>query len=104
METLRDIETSRLLQFYDHRTLNVYTLSAFCLLLILFCVAGKSLKEMRQLYFKMKDQVFSNDRFGFGYNTEVLEKLLIEEFGTELRMSDVTFPRYMLYVCYHATH
>lgn len=60
--------------------------------------ANKSLAELRQLYFKMKDQVFGTDRFGFAYNTAALEKLLKEEFGTSMRLGDVTTPRCVLNV------
>ena len=41
----------------------------------------------------MKDRVFGTDRFGFAYNTEALEKLLKEEFGTSMRLDSVVTPR-----------
>ena len=52
-----------------------------------------SLTQLRQLYFKFKEDVFSTDRLGFAYNTEALEKILKDIFGTEARMSSVKFPR-----------
>lgn len=61
--------------------------------------ANKSLAELRQLYFKMKDRVFGSDRFGFAYNTEALEKLLKEEFGTSMRLGSVTTPKYVCKAC-----
>ena len=65
----------------------------------------KSLRELQQLYFKIKEYVFANDRAGFAYNTEALEKLIKEEFGTDMVMQDVLFPRFgicmyvRMYVC-----
>ena len=48
--------------------------------------AKKSLKELRQLYYRLKDDVFASPRFGISYNTEALEKLLIDVFGTEMTL------------------
>ena len=62
----------------------------------LLYVANKSLSELRQLYFKIKDRVFGSDRFGFAYNTEALEHLLKDEFGTSMRMDSVTTPKYAI--------
>ena len=56
--------------------------------------AKRNLSELRQLYFKLKDRVFSEGRLGFAYNTTSLEKLLQEEFGTEALMTDVRHPKY----------
>ena len=57
--------------------------------------AKRSLAQMRQLYFKMKDKVFKNERLGFSYNTDALEAILQEEFG-ELKMSDRDFPQLVM--------
>ena len=57
--------------------------------------AKKNLSELRQLYFKLKDRVFSEGRLGLAYSTASLEKVLQEEFGTEARMSDVRHPKYV---------
>lgn len=62
---------------------------------VIYTTANKSLAELRQLYFKMKDRVFGSDRFGFGYNTEALEKLLKDEFGTSMRLDSITTPKYV---------
>ena len=57
-------------------------------------IEQKSVQKLRQTYFKLKDQVFSNGKMGgFAYNSEELEKLLKEEFGTELKMSDIKHPK-----------
>ena len=56
-----------------------------------------SLKKLRRLYYRFKDEVFSSVRLGFGFNTEAFEQLLRAEFGTEMRMSDVKYPRSVLH-------
>ena len=60
---------------------------------ISFLTAGKSLLEIRQLYFKMREEVFSSPRAGFAFNTKALEKLLQDELGTEMCMGDVKRPK-----------
>ena len=55
--------------------------------------AKKNLSELRQLYFKLRDRVFSASRMGIGYNTESFEQVLKEEFGTVALMSDETHPK-----------
>ena len=57
--------------------------------------ADKSLYELRQLYFKLKDEVFGKSRKSVAYNTEALERILKKELGDQ-RMSDVKYPRYMI--------
>ncbi len=56
--------------------------------------ADMSLNELRRLYFRIKDEVFASKivKIG-GYNTKALEKLLQEELGTELKMSDIQKPK-----------
>lgn len=76
--------------------------------MLLHILAKKTLPELRQLYFKLKEQIFASPRFGFAYNTEALESLLKETLGSEIRMCDVKEPKlaycdfYMNY-CY-STH
>ena len=41
----------------------------------------------------MKDDVFSNPRFGLACNTPALEELLKKTVGTETMMSDKTSPK-----------
>ena len=64
-----------------------------CLGVISLLTAGKSLLEIRQLYFKMKEEVFSSPRAGLPFNTKALEKLLQDELGTEMCMGDVKQPK-----------
>lgn len=52
----------------------------------------KSLREIRQLYIHLKDEVFGTGRLGLGYNTKKLEEILKNEFG-DMKMSDVKYPR-----------
>ena len=53
----------------------------------------KTLRELRQLYFRLKDDVFGKGRFGMAYNTNKLEEILKHEFG-DMKMSDVNYPRW----------
>ena len=71
-------------------------LSFFTLLLYSLVLAKKTLPEMRQLYFKLKEQIFASPRFGFAYNTEALESLLKETLGSEIRMCDVREPKLVI--------
>ena len=59
-----------------------------------FCLLKekKSLKDLKQLYFKLREKVFANPR-GFDYDTDALEELLKENFGTTMCMNDVTHPK-----------
>lgn len=49
-------------------------------------LAKKSLIEIRQLYYKLKDDVFASPRFGVAYNTSALNEILKNLFGTEMTM------------------
>lgn len=60
---------------------------------LVYC--GMSIAHLRKLFFKLKDDVFSNKGLGFGYNTKFLEKLLQEELGMEQRMCDIRHPKYV---------
>lgn len=55
-----------------------------------------SLSQLRTLYFRLKEEVFSKGRVGFSYDTVRLEELLKECLGTELRMGDVKHPRVLV--------
>lgn len=56
--------------------------------------ADMSLGELRRLYFRLKDDVFASKKVKIGgYDTKVLEKLLQEELGTEVRMCDIQKPK-----------
>jgi len=58
--------------------------------------ARKSLQELRQLYFRMREEVFSSPRAGFAFNTRALERMLQEELGSEIRMGDVKRPKVLV--------
>ena len=60
-----------------------------CLLLVL---GDLSLAELRRLYYDMKDTVFGQF-VSYLCDTNALEKLLKEKFGTEKRMSSVKKPK-----------
>ena len=71
-------------------------LITLCLLPNLILVAKKSITQLRQLYFKMKDEIFGKVRHGgISFNTLGLEKLLKEEFTEHVCMDDESYPRYM---------
>ena len=52
-----------------------------------------SLVQLRQLYFRLKQQIFANTRLGYAYNSRGLEELLQDELGTDLRMCDIKHPK-----------
>lgn len=57
-------------------------------------IAKKSVSQLRQLYFKMKDEVFGETRHGgVSFNTEGLERVLKEVFTEHVCMDDETYPR-----------
>ena len=68
--------------------------------LILLIIGKKTLAELRQFYFKLKEDVFSSQGIGGlgGFNTEELERILKEVLGTEMRMSDIKEPKYVLHI------
>ena len=71
-------------------------ISCFILMGLYFFTAGKkSLREIFQLYFRMKDKIFSKPRIGFGFNTDVLEEILQECLDLDVKMTDVTHPKYV---------
>lgn len=69
--------------------------------MIVIFTAKKSIGQLRQLYFRMKDEIFGKVRHaGMSYNTVGLEKLLREQFTEHMCMDDVTYPRYVIHdVC-----
>ncbi len=52
-----------------------------------------SLSRLRDLYYRLKVDVFSKGRVGFCYDSTRLEELLKEELGTELCMGDIKHPK-----------
>ena len=54
-----------------------------------------SLDHLRQLYFRLKEDVFAQGGIRYGYDTNALEKIIKDELGTDLNMNDVTYPRYV---------
>ena len=64
----------------------------------LWFTAKKTLKELRQLMFQMKDEVFGYSRGGYACNTEALERILKEVFG-DMKMDDIKYPRYKPVCC-----
>ena len=60
----------------------------------LYIIGKKSLAEMREFYFKARDDVFHDPKGGLTFNTDVLQAKLQIEFGTDMRMNYVKYPRY----------
>ena len=60
----------------------------------LILAAKKSISQLRQLYFKMKDEIFGKVRHGgMSFNTAGLEKIFKEEFTEHICMDDERYPR-----------
>lgn len=66
----------------------------------IFSSGNKTLAEIRQFYFKMKDDVFGKTRFGFASGTSAtvaLEDILKESLTVNAKMSDIQEPKSVLY-------
>lgn len=63
--------------------------------MIFVYVAKKSLLELKQLYLRMKSEVFGGGILRIIHNSEALDRLLKKTFGTEKLMSqaDVNDPK-----------
>lgn len=57
------------------------------------CAAKKSLAQLRQLYFRMRDEVFGKARGAMSFNTAGLERIFKEEFTETRCMDDESYPR-----------
>ncbi len=62
-------------------------------LLLSIVAAGKTLSEMRQIYFRVKDEIYAHPRAGFAFNTKGLERILLEVLGDTSCMNDVKTPK-----------
>lgn len=51
--------------------------------------------QLRNLYFRLKEKIFSKGRIGFCYDSMRFEELLKESLGTDMRMGDVKHPKYV---------
>ncbi|XP_064383275.1 85/88 kDa calcium-independent phospholipase A2-like [Halichondria panicea] len=58
--------------------------------------ADMTIPQLRRMYFRLKDKVFSSKKGFGGYNTKVLEELLQEVLGTEQRMCDRRHPKVLI--------
>ena len=58
--------------------------------------AKKSLHQLKQLYFELKEDVFSSgNRYGYGFDTKKKEQVLLRYFDPEMKMTDITEPKYV---------
>lgn len=55
--------------------------------------ARKSLLEVKQLYLRMKNEIFGGGFLRVVNNSAALDRLLMKEFGTDTIMSDVRHPK-----------
>ena len=75
-------------------TLVLFGCPALYLTTVIFLYAAKkTLRELRKLFFMLKDKVFANARLGFAYNSSVLDDILQGTFGTDMCMNEVIKPR-----------
>ena len=59
----------------------------------MFHLGKKSLSQLRQILYKMKENIYSNSHSEPVYNTELLNALLQDTVGTTLTMCDVKEPK-----------
>ena len=57
-------------------------------------VAKKSMKELQQVGFRIRDEVFAKAKFQVGFNSSKLENIYRDAFGEDLTMDAVKYPRY----------
>ena len=62
------------------------------IIIIIVYVGKKTLREVHQFYFKLKDEIFGNSKANFAFDTTVLEGFLQDAFG-DMTMSSVQYPR-----------
>ena len=56
--------------------------------------AKKSLYQLKQLYFEMKEDVFgSGNKYGYDFDTKKMEEVLKRNFTPEIRMASVLEPK-----------
>lgn len=60
------------------------------LIFIFIIVVGKSMRECRCLYFRLKDKVFVGTR---PYDADLLETFLKKELGESTKMGDIRNPK-----------
>lgn len=53
----------------------------------------KSLQELRQLYFGLKDKVITRNQSGFGFNSEALQDIIVDYIGRDIRMCEIQHPK-----------
>ena len=75
---------------YGEWSMHVHVLVGKCS----FSLAKKSLYQLKQLYFEMKEDVFgSGNKYGYGFNTRKMEEVLKRNFGSDMTMMSVLEPK-----------
>ena len=67
--------------------------SFLSMLLFYSCAGGKSLSDLRQLYFRIKDEIFAKGRYGFAWDSDAYEEILQQYLDPKIMMMDVTHPK-----------
>ena len=55
-------------------------------------VGKRSLAEMRQFYFKAREDVFKDPQGGITFHSDAYEHMIVDAFG-EMKMNDVQHPK-----------
>ena len=55
-------------------------------------VGKRSLAEMRQFYFKAREDVFKDPHGGITFDSDAFEHMIVDAFG-EMKMNDVQHPK-----------
>ena len=59
-----------------------------------FYAARKSLHQLKQLYFELKEEVFSSgNKYGYGFDTKKKERVLLRYFDPEMKMTAIMEPK-----------
>eukprot|EP00731_Ephydatia_muelleri_P026391 Em0018g491a len=58
--------------------------------------AKKSMKELQQVGFRIRDEVFAKAKFQVGFNSSKLENIYRDAFGEDLTMDAVKYPRVLI--------
>ena len=70
-------------------------MQTMCLIIqLIFFVAKKTLQDLKQLFFQLKDDVFATAKMGdYGCDSKKFSEVFKEYFGEEIRMHSVSEPK-----------
>ena len=64
-------------------------------------VGGRSLAQLRQMFFRMKRAIFSNSPSEIAFNSSILNDFIRNIIGCDMRICDVKEPRFIYLVSIH---